>query len=131
MSKNHDVRRIVSLNGTWKLGQGAEPSRWIPACVPGNVQEDLWHAGLKPDPYVGMNADSYRELEGSSWVYSRTFDLDSMDRHADWTLLFEGIDYQADFFLNGTALGRHQGAYGEAAFDVTGLLRPEGNECAC
>ena len=123
----HPARRIVSLNGTdWKIGRGSAPTAWIPARVPGNAQEDMWRAGLKPDPYVGMNAESYRDLEGETWVYERRFDMDRSDR-STWTLLFEGVDYEADFILNGSDLGAHTGSCGEVSFDVTRLLRRRDN----
>ena len=33
-------------------------------------------------------------------------------------LVFEGVDYEAEFFLNGESLGSHTGMYTPAAFDV-------------
>ena len=43
-------------------------------------------------------------------------------------LTFELLEYDAVIYLNGQELGRHANAHTPARFDVTGKLRPEGEE---
>ena len=69
--------KVVSMNGSWtlyyKLEKGSLPenpselkrSHWpsIPAIVPGNVELDLFRAGIEPDPFFGNNIYSYHKYE--------------------------------------------------------------------
>uniref|UniRef100_UPI0013D43BF9 glycosyl hydrolase 2 galactose-binding domain-containing protein n=1 Tax=Klebsiella pneumoniae TaxID=573 RepID=UPI0013D43BF9 len=58
-------KTITRLDAGWqvriapadKAAAAAHPraARWIPATVPGSVQQDLIAAGLVPDPYRGTN----------------------------------------------------------------------------
>lgn len=91
-------RKILSLNGAWDYEVNGKP------------------AGTVNVPYsalcVGKSACSFR------------FDRPEGER---CFLCFEGITYAADVLLNGQHVG-HMVAYSFYRFDVTPLLRPEGNE---
>ena len=50
------------------------------------------------------------------------------DRYA--TLRFDGVDYAADVYLNGTHLGHHEGYFEGFAFDATGAVRDGPNTLA-
>jgi hypothetical protein len=91
-------RTIQSLNGAW--GYEANGVGMPPVCVPFSAR------------CVGDSA------------CIRTFDTKSAPRAE---LCFEGITYEARVTLNGAELGVMR-AYSLYSFDVTGLLRPEGNE---
>jgi hypothetical protein len=91
-------RTIQSLNGAW--GYEANGVGMPPVCVPFSAR------------CVGDSA------------CIRTFDTKSAPRAE---LCFEGITYEARVTLNGAELGVMR-AYSFYSFDVTGLLRPEGNE---
>ncbi|NLG24033.1 MAG: hypothetical protein GX558_01650, partial [Clostridiales bacterium] len=96
---------------------------WIPARVPGSVQADLLAAGLIDDPYYEKNSLKCEWAEHRWWHYRTSFDRPAAERPERATLVFQGVDYAARFFLNGQFLGRHEGMYEPAAFDVTALLR--------
>ena len=54
-----------SLNGGWDLkgfehGK-PEPSLELSAQVPGNVELDLFRAGIEPEPFFGANEYLYRK----------------------------------------------------------------------
>lgn len=106
-------RERVSLDGMWEcrpLGMGEDPltaaGGWQAAPVPSN-----WHrAGL--ENYLGAVA------------YRRTFRA-SRPRERSAHLVFWGVDYFADVWLNGSYLGRHEGYFQPFRFDITGLLREE------
>ncbi|MCE5198907.1 MAG: glycoside hydrolase family 2 TIM barrel-domain containing protein [Armatimonadota bacterium] len=123
------VASLIDLSkGNWRLGEGVSPDSWIQAHVPGNIQDDLWRAGLKPDPYVGDNANEYRDTESKFWTYSLLFDVSLNDCLADWDLVFDGVDYKAEFFLNSHRLGMHEGMFGEIIFHVSNYLSEGQNE---
>ena len=143
----------ISLNGRWALvgfrpgegkkrgahlpeleGRGAgEPKVWpndsldVPAEVPGDVHLDLARAGTIEEPLVGLNAKGLRWIEDREWWFRRTFTVpgDRVGRHAE--LLFEGLDYEADIFLNGERVGRHLNAFVPCRIDVSDRVRPGEN----
>ena len=49
-----------SLNGKWRL-TSPQNSVSIQADVPGNIELDLFHNGLEPEPFYGENSKAYRK----------------------------------------------------------------------
>ena len=98
---------------------------WIDARVPGSVHADLLRAGLIEDPYVGMNSLRCEWVENRWWQYRVRFPMPEGTRTERVTLEFMGADYAARFYLNGEFLGRHEGMFDPAVYDVTALLREE------
>jgi len=96
---------------------------WMPATVPGSAAYDAWQAGEIPNPYFGRNTHACEWVSQRVWVYRTRFVVpeDLRDRRA--TLVFEGVDYEAQFFLNGERLGAHRGMYTPALFEVSDVLR--------
>jgi beta-glucuronidase len=66
-----------------------------------------------------------RHYQGLVW-YQKRFDAAPKAGERQF-LRFGAVNYTADVWLNGTRLGRHEGGFTPFAFEVTGLLRPEGN----
>ncbi|MBR6471155.1 MAG: hypothetical protein IKS83_05120, partial [Victivallales bacterium] len=101
----------------------------IPAQVPGNVIGDLFRAGRIPDPYYAHNTSLLRPYEYIDWEYATEFTLPELPT-ADETieLCFEGIDTQAEVFLNGVSLGQADNMLIEHCFMVPrDLLMDAGN----
>jgi beta-mannosidase len=90
--------------------------------VPGSIVDDLWKHGDIPDPYVDQNSLLIEWVPQRTWLYRNRFavPLDLQDRRI--TLHFAGVDYAAQFFLNGEKLGEHASMYTPVAFDVGALL---------
>ncbi|WP_042394620.1 discoidin domain-containing protein [Streptacidiphilus carbonis] len=134
----------VPLESGWTLtmddraaGTGAELSRpavdvsgWLPATVPGTVLTSLVEQGHLPDPVAGLNNLRIPEaLSRHSWWYRREFALPSelrtgAGRHV-W-LEFDGVNHQADIWLNGRQAGGLTYPFARSAHDVTSLLAAEG-----
>lgn len=102
-------------------------TEWIPAAVPGCVQQDLLRAGVIADPYFGMNSMLCEWVENRWWVYRTRFDFERAG-HEKVHLHFQGLDYKAHIYLNQSFLRFHEGMFHPLALPVTDLLRPEGNE---
>lgn len=133
----------TNLNGKWRLR--SEPlsrsgmagcmhvlrqrSKWLDAKVPGEVHADLIRAGLMPEPSFGDNAKRCRWVERRSWWYRRHFTMtpQKLD-HEQHCLIFDGLDLDAEIFLNGEPIGESHNAFIPAVFNVTGRLRPGRNE---
>ena len=132
--------RKAKLYDGWELArlpQADDPNAWIPATVPGTVLVSYLDNGMLPDPNFGDNqqyiSDSYFL---SPFVYRCRFTRPHPEEHGEeeWPgdnsdertrLHFDGINWKADVVLNGQALGRIEGAFTDASFDVTDLLKEE------
>ncbi len=103
---------------------------WMRATVPGTVLTTMVDDGIYPDPDFGLNNLAIPEsLNKQDYWYRNEFtlptSLKSMDskeaRHVELT--FQGINYKASVWLNGTLLGTIKGAFQRGTFDVTSLLK--------
>jgi exo-1,4-beta-D-glucosaminidase len=124
---------------------GVNTSTWYPATVPATVVGALVEAGQFKNPYTAMNL---RSLPGMSYAIGTVFSrepmpLDSPYRVAWWYrtefqapsdgapqhwLHFDGINYRANVWLNGTQIASTRdiaGAYRRYEFDVTSALRTD------
>jgi len=95
-------------------------SDWYNAIVPGTVLTTLVEQGVFPDPYFGLNNLSIPDsLCKKDWWYRLSFNLpDSSSAKMIW-LLFNGINYRADIWLNGKMLGQMAGAFKRGLFNAT------------
>ena len=120
---------LVQADGKTLSGTAFDDAAWMVATVPGTVLASYVNAGAVPDPNYADNqfvaSDSYFR---SPFWYRDTFDahIDSERQY----LHFDGINWMADVYLNGTSLGRIEGAFREAEFDVTGILKDGRNDLA-
>ncbi|UXP30998.1 hypothetical protein N6H18_11620 [Reichenbachiella agarivorans] len=96
---------------------------WNNAQVPGDVYTDLWKAGVIDDPYFGRNSVRAQWVQGYEWWYALQFQVteDITDQVVD--LLFEGVDYSCEVWLNGNYLGKHEGVFSKFSFNVNEFLR--------
>lgn len=112
------VPRVMSLGGAWKV----LPARLRPAAMYDPTLDDQsWDEITVPGNWY---AEGY-DFSGPVW-YRKRFSVTSglTDRMA--TLVFEGVDYAADVWLNGQYLGFHEGYFAPFVFDVTSVLRTAG-----
>ncbi len=121
----------VKADGPQVSSTGFDTTGWLAATVPATVLSSFVNAGALPD----MNHDdnllmsSESLFDGDFW-YRRTFDLpDSLDRR-HIALHLDGINWKADVWLNGTPLGRVEGAFKRGEFDITRLAKDTGNVLA-
>jgi len=105
---------------------GFDDRDWLPATVPATVLSSYWNAGALPDPNYGDNqlavSDSF--FYADFW-YRNEFAAPPAAGKRQW-LIFEGINWKADVFLNGQKLGRIEGGFERGRFEVTGKLRAAG-----
>ena len=104
---------------------GFHDDPWIVATVPGTVLTSYHNAGAIPDPNFGQNqlalSDSF--FYADFW-YRTEFTPQPFKRGKRMSLNLAGINWKADVYLNGAHLGRVEGAFLRAQFDVTGKLLP-------
>ena len=121
----------VDAQGAALASPAYNAKAWMRATVPGTVLTTMIDDGLYPDPDYGLNNMAIPEsLNKQDYWYRNEFTLPAaMDTEADKSarhveLTFQGINYQASIWLNGTQLGTIKGAFQRGIFDVTSLLRP-------
>lgn len=128
----------VSLNGNdwmykdfigddWVWRHSEKPNTrdirwWRKGLVPGSVTNDLWRNNEIPDPYYEKNSLLIEWIPERTWIYKKTFTVPEEMRGLRVRLVFEGVDYESKFFLNGSFLGSHKGMFTPAVFDVSSFL---------
>ena len=128
----------ISLNGSdwlfkdfygedwrWRgshLPDSRDKRQWRTGSVPGCPHYDLWKLGEIPDPYVERNSLLSEWIPQRTWLYKNTFSVGENLKGRRIHLHFEGVDYRAEFFLNGESLGTHTGMFTPVVVDVTEKL---------
>lgn len=106
------------LRGAHKPGSN-DSLGWVSAHVPGSIQNDLWQAGLVPNPYFELNSLALEWVPQRTWLYKRIFQADPAWQGRRVRLVFQGVDYAARYYLNGILLGRSQGLFLPATFEIS------------
>ena len=123
---------LVKAEGETLSKAGFDDNNWIVATVPGTVLTSYLNIGAIPDPNFGQNqlyiSDSF--FYADFW-YRTEFDAPRLEHGRRAWLNFDGINWKAEVFLNGMRLGRIDGSFIRARFDVSAhLLRGEKNALA-
>ncbi len=95
----------------------------VPGCDLSILQEN----GRIPDLNMGRNLEICRWTERFSWGFRKHFILSSEWQNCrQLRLTLKGIDYAAEIFLNGISLGRHTGMFLPFEYDVTQIVKRDG-----
>lgn len=117
----------VLLSGKNIFDTTLDTSEWYNATVPGTVLTTLVNQGVYPDPYYGLNNMSIPDsLSTTVWWYRTTFELPLAIKNDNINLLFNGINYAAEIYLNGKKVGTMKGAFKRGEFNITNLLKKNG-----
>jgi beta-mannosidase len=98
----------------------------VAASVPGDIQQDLLRAGIVSDPNIGLNSRDNEWVNNREWVLEKRFAVDEACLGQRCELVFEGIDYAGEIYLNGERLASFEGMFKPARIDVSGRLRGKG-----
>src|SRR5437868_3313663 len=96
---------------------------WIPARVPGNIQADLESARRIGPLWYGAGDPRLPDVAKKNWWYRKDFTVPSTLRGERLQLIFGGVDFAYEVWLNGRSLGKRAGQFRRSEFDVSGLLR--------
>lgn len=96
---------------------------FIPAQVPGVVQEDLLEQGIIEDLYYDMNSMKAEWVPQRNWLYKKFLNIDDALKGKRLRLHYEGVDYSAKFYINGVFLGKHEGMFEAVEFDITEYVK--------
>lgn len=118
----------LNLSGAWEM-KASSDSLWQAAQVPGNVYLDLMRNGRIPNPLLGVNEPKVKWVDSVEWQYRKVFTLTKKQLNASSLLLqFDGIDTEADIYLNGQKLGRANNIFRSWEFETKNLLKKGENE---
>lgn len=95
---------------------------WNGAKVPGDVYTDLWRAGVIDDPHFGRNGMKAKWVMEYEWWYRTYFAIPQRLPGQHFRVVFDGVDYSCDVWVNGHYLGKHEGMGSQFAFDITDII---------
>lgn len=100
-----------------------KPENWVAATVPGTALVSYWNAGALPDPNYSDNQLMISEsFFCSDFWYRNTFEVPAGFGKGKYFLDFDGINWKAEVYLNGSYIGRMDGAFTRGSFDVSDQL---------
>ncbi len=103
---------------------GYQPQEPVTAEVPCIVQNALFQAGKIPDPYFETNNEQLLWIEEREWWFFKEFTAPVEPPGQQYHLIFEGLTYRANIWLNGVSIGNVAGMFLEHQLDVTHLIKP-------
>ena len=110
----------------WTLNQEGTET-YYDVEVPSTVAGVLCDQGVLGEDL--LNSLNYFDVDKSifdkTWIYKTSFNLDKVDGQR-YELVFNGLNYYADIFVNGECIATSDTTYGvfiKRAYDVTGLLQ--------
>ncbi len=110
----------VGQGGAALSRPGANAKGWVAATVPGTVLQTLVDRGVYPDPYYGLNNLKIPEsLARQDYWYRTSLRVPAEAAGKRTTLVFGGINYAAEMWVNGQRLGDTRGAFIRGQFDFT------------
>jgi hypothetical protein len=109
----------VSADGAALSRPGYNSGKWYAATVPGTVLQTLVDRGVYPDPYYGLDNLAIPEsLARQDYWYRTSFTVPPEAAGKALTLIFNGINYASDVWLNGQRLGGTEGAFIRGIFRI-------------
>ncbi len=112
----------VSAGGEAVSTSGYKPSAWYKATVPGTVLTSLVNDGVYAEPLYGENNRPDKipdSLCRATYWYRTQFTVPSAYAGKHVWLHFDGINYEAEVWVNGHDLGSIKGAFARGLFDIT------------
>ncbi len=124
--KLQDAARI-SQPGAEIAAAGFDTAGWYTATVPGTVLTTLVNNQVYPEPLYGENNRPERipeSLARNSYWYRTVLEIPRSYAGKHVWLNFDGINYSAHVWVNGTEVGTVRGAFVRGAFDITYNVKP-------
>jgi beta-galactosidase/beta-glucuronidase len=116
-----------SFSSSWVQAPAPSSPEWYQATVPGTVLTTLVNNNVYPEPLYGENNRPNiipESLARTAYWYHMQFIMPVDFAGKQVWLNFDGINYVADVWVNGTQVGTISGAFMRGNFNVTALVRP-------
>jgi len=146
--KPYDSQYDRLLSAGWMIQASSKASRtpelismpgfdtrcWYPTGVPSTVLAALVENGVYKNPYFGMNLSKIPcEPYEKPWWYRTEFQLSQKDAAGTVLLEFDGINYSANIWLNGSRIApatQVRGAFRRFQFDISKFVSEGANALA-
>ena len=127
-----NAQSIVDLTNAapwyFKEANKAE-SQWFQAKVPGTIHQDLLVHQLIADPYLLNNEQQAQWPAQKEWLYQTTILLTpAMLNYSQIDLVFDGLDTDAEIFINGKKIASVNNMFRVWKFNVRSLLKTGDND---
>ncbi len=117
-----------------EISKCGEFQNWISAEVPSTVLANLVRAGQYEDVFQGRNLASIdKERFMSPWWYRTEFDLPNYSQQEKVQLIFKGINYRADIWLNSKKIASADniiGSFRNFSLDISDYVTSTNNALA-
>lgn len=131
------MRSVINLNGDWKFAPTFDQKptnnhNVIDSNIPLYAHERLIRTGWQTVTVPGVwqrYAEKYSVYEGVCWFF-REFEVESISDGDLARIVFKGVNYRADVYINNQYVGYHESGYTEFFFDVSSFLRQGKNSVA-
>lgn len=117
-------RNQWKLNRSMELGFAINPMLpTMSATVPGSVQADLMAAGWLPDSNESLRSLEMEWVNHRDWVFEKSFEVPEGWIKDRCELVFEGLDYAGQIYLNGVQVASFDGMFVPVSIEVTSFIR--------
>ena len=124
----------VSVDGSIISESDFITDKWYNTTVPNTVLSVMVQNGVYEDIFMGDNFDKIpKEQFEVPWWYRTSFNLNTKDSKQNYQLIFEGINYKANIWLNGKLIAGSEdveGCFRIFDFHVTDHIRKGENVLA-
>jgi len=110
----------VKTDGATLSRPDYDAGKWYAATVPGTVLQTLVDGGVYPDPYYGLDNLAIPEsLARQDYWYRTSFTVPPEAAGKELTLVFNGINFASQVWINGVHVGTTKGAFIRGRFPIT------------
>jgi len=112
---------------SWELGYSKDadiqPSKWIPAIVPGAVQLDIARAEKYQPYYYAEHWKDYLWMEDYFFIYRTSFKKPEIPEGNRLYFTSLGIDYEFEIYLNNEKIFHQEGMFTPVNIDLTEKIK--------
>ncbi len=129
-AQTNQNRKIINFDNDWKFSLGDFPkasevgfndSNWRTLDVPHD-----WSIELENDKDTPGGGNIGFFPTGIGW-YRKKFDVPNFDKDKKYSIAFDGIYMNSEIWVNGTYLGKRLYGYSSFSYDLSDLLKSNGN----
>lgn len=117
----------------WEMRKDGDTGAWAPAIVPGTVLNSLVANGVYPEPYFGLNNKITTGLipdlstagrDFYTYWFRTQFNTPAVAKGERLWMQIDGVNYRAEFWLNGKMVANIAGMFRQEFIDVTDYVNP-------
>ncbi len=128
------ISEKIHASGAELSSQKADTDDWYRAVVPSTIMGTLVANGVYSDAYIGKNMENIpKEQFEVPWWYVTSFELTAKQADKTVQMIFDGINYKANVWLNGKQVAgsdKINGAFRHLKFNVSDLVQEGENRIA-